>query len=227
MVDGFQFSVAVGDIRWCVCDTCFVVNWQHNWDKRVSMYKLACLMFIRTDFAVIGTNIYLATCICVQPCPHIRRTSSAHEWNETICTCVCVCVALRSTASIIRFYRRAQEKWENFAIYSIDFAIFHIFRMHFRFAWRQIWIFSLIIISAESPAGTFMMVALLCCCYQCESVARDSCKNTCVRRDSTLETCIWMLKTVERSKTPMTWSGFNPTHTRTTLSLVFGKSMHK
>lgn len=228
MVDGIQFSVAVGDILWCVCDTCFVVNWQHNWDKRVSMYKLACLMFIRTEFAVIGNNIYLATCICVHARIYMcSLTPPVDEMRPLIRVCLWHSEAQQPYFVSIVVHKRNGKICNLFHwLCGHSFDLPH-FSHAFWFSWRQIWIFSLIIISAESPAGTFMMVALLCACYQCESVARESCKNTCVTPRPILEWCIWMLKTVERSKTSMTWSGFNPTNTRTTLSLVSLKSMHK
>lgn len=67
MVDGFQFRLPLVmlylSLSFCVCTQIAMlvsaVNWQHICDERVSMYKLACLMFIQnqTDYAVIGNYV--------------------------------------------------------------------------------------------------------------------------------------------------------------------------
>lgn len=86
MVDGFQFRLPLVmlylSLSFCVCTQIAMlvsaVNWQHICDERVSMYKLACLMFIQnqTDYAVIGNYVCRVRMYVCMYVVHMNRTSS-------------------------------------------------------------------------------------------------------------------------------------------------------
>lgn len=92
MVDGFQFRLPLVmlylSLSFCVCTQIAMlvsaVNWQHICDERVSMYKLACLMFIQnqTDYAVIGNYVCRVRMYVCMYVVHMNRTSSWMVWES-------------------------------------------------------------------------------------------------------------------------------------------------